>query len=152
MTPFPQDEPPARLRNLSNSHLEMLKKTQGWMTFFAVLFWLGAFLMALAAVSMMFVSTLAASRQWSLGILPMGLYMGLYGLGALLYVWFGLKFWQVRAAIERTLIQKDSESLYHFLDRNRSLWLTFGITSVVVLILYFLGLMVLLGVALLAID
>jgi hypothetical protein len=67
-------------------------------------------------------------------------------------VWFGLKFWQVRGAIERTLIQKDSESLYHFLDRNRSLWLTFGITSVVVLILYFLGLMVLLGVALLAID
>lgn len=109
--------------------LRALQRTKPWVTFFAVILFLFAGLMVLGGLGF-FAFSLIKQEMFMAGV---GLFYALFGG---FYIFLGQKMWAVSASIGRLLNHPHQDGLFQVLDRNRSLWKTFGISTIVFLAIY----------------
>lgn len=132
------DMPPVQTSSdpFTQQATDLLRRTKPWITFFAVLFFIGTGFLVLAGFLMAGLGAMGGMGNAFMGAMG-GLAFGLiYLVLALLYLFFGYKLYAVSRAIRTFLEQPTSDQLMGFLDANRSMWKTFGVAVVVMLVFY----------------
>ena len=126
---------------VSPAIVEPLRRTKGWVRFLAILGFIGAGFMLLAALGMGVAWTVAPPTGAE-EMLPLLIgYSVFLGAMAFLYVVPCLRLLRYASGIARLEVQRDAGSLEHALEQQRSFWRFLGITAIVLLVLYALFLM-----------
>ncbi len=112
--------------------LESLRRTQPWITMFAIMSFLGAGIMVLGGIAMM------AAGSTMRGPMPVGPALGLvYLVLAAFYGVVGKFLWGYRSGIEQFTATQGSPSMLAIaLDRQASFWRFLGILTLVMIGLY----------------
>jgi hypothetical protein len=115
--------------------------TRGWMTFFGVLSYIGAALLALFGMYTVFASSALTRSFEAAGPVAFIVYL----IIAVLYVIIGTKMFGYREGIDRVLAEEGSmDSIAIAVERQRDFWSFVGRVAVVSMVLYgifFLGVM-----------
>lgn len=105
-------------------------RTRSWLIFFVVLFMLGVGLASLGGLVMMVTNAFGGLGE-SIAISAIYLVSaGVYGF----YAWIIYKCVSAAGLVKD---QPNAENLIAFCDQNRRMWRTFGISVIVIFILYF---------------
>jgi len=119
---------------VTGAAVELLRQTKPWVTFLAVMSFLGAGFMLLGGISM--VALGAVVPKSGATPIPMAAMGAGYIPFALLYVYPALKLWGFSSAIGRLLASRASIDLEAALAQQKSFWKFAGITTIVMLVLY----------------
>jgi hypothetical protein len=103
---------------------DAIRRTRPWVLLFAVLAFVSAGLCALGAIGLAVVPS--AGQE-----VPPGFLALLYVFIAMVDAFMGVKLLSYSGSLEAVCVRGDAASMEHSLDRNRSLWLSFGIITIV---------------------
>ena len=127
---------------VSPAIVETLRRTKGWVRFLAILGFIGAGFMLLAALGLGIAWTVAPPPGAE-SMLPLLIgYSVFLGAMAFLYVVPCLRLLRYASGIARLEVQRDAGSLELALDHQRTFWRFVGIAAIVLIGLYglfFLG-------------
>jgi hypothetical protein len=120
---------------VSAGALQQLAGTKPWVRFISVLMFVGAGLMVLGGIAMMFAG--AAIFKNSPNPAPLGAIVGIvYLVFAILYIYPALKLWNYASGIAILLASGSVMDLEGALNQQRSFWKFIGVMMLAVLVLY----------------
>ncbi len=128
---------------ISELALEMLRQTRPWVLFLGILCFIGSAFALLAGVGAAIMGLVAASATSN----PVLAFAGfIYIPLGLLYIYPGLKLVKYGSAIGRLMETRTSFDLEDALTQQKSMWKFMGISTIVMIVLYFLFFIVMIGV------
>jgi len=116
-----------------NPLTEALRRTQPWLTFFSVLFFISTGLLTIAAlfsIVMLFISGGAILPGYWNAIIPL-----IYSTFGVIYFLFGWKIRRVSVSIKLFLVDPKPEQLVGFLAKTHSMWQFFGMITLCLILL-----------------
>jgi Family of unknown function (DUF5362) len=113
--------------------VELLRQTRPWVVFLGVMAFIGTAFMLLGGLGSIALGLMGGRETAPMAMLGM-VYIPL----ALLYVYPGLKLWGYGSAINRLTVNRSPEDLEAALAHQKSFWKFAGITTIVMMVLYFL--------------
>ncbi len=118
--------------------LKQLAGTKPWVRFISVLIFIGAGLMLIGAVVMLFAGA-AIFQNANLGAYGAGMGIGMaaaYAIFAFIYIYPALKLWKYANQIGGLLASNSVLDLEGALNEQRSFWKFIGIMMLLILVLY----------------
>jgi hypothetical protein len=126
---------------VSEAAVELLRQTRPWVVLLSVLAFLGSGFMVLISI---FVAGAAALGPGMKGV-PAFLGLIYLPLG-LLYLYPGVKLWSYGSAISRLVASRALPDLEDALSQQKSFWKFSGVASIVVMVVYAIGIVVFIAI------
>lgn len=133
--------------------INMLQRTKPWTRFISVVLWILIVIMMLLAVGMIFATTMLSKEfeksMPGMGGIFAGAMIGFYLLIGFLYIYPAVKIWSYGTWIGKLVKSGSHDDLEKALDQQRSFWKFVGIITLIMIVAYIAGivLMVAFGAA-----
>lgn len=127
--------------------INKLQRTKPWIRFIGVLMWLMIAIMMFGAVAMTITSTMMAGEfdksMPGMGAVFAGAMIGFYLLFGFLYIYPAVKIWSYGTWIGKLVKSGSHDDLEKALDQQRSFWKFVGIITLIMIVAYIVGIVVL---------
>lgn len=130
---------------VTNLAIELLRQTRPWAMIISILCFIGSAFALLAAGGMFLIgATMPTTPNTPFPMSILGLiYLPFAGL----YIYPGLKLWSYGSAIARLVASRSTADLENALSQQKSFWKFSGISALVVIVLYIVGIVAMVGIA-----
>jgi hypothetical protein len=125
---------------ITESMLDAMRGTKGWVLFIGVLLFVGAAFMVLASIAMIaggaFMGAAMGAPQGATVALS-----GIYVVSAVIYIFLGLYLTRYSSAIGRLLTGGQAADLEDALQQQRKFWKLSGVLAVLFIVVFVIGML-----------